>query len=52
MTLADETLAIEVGDTVLIPPATPHCVTAIGEEPLHLLCCCSPAYRHDDTELL
>ncbi len=19
---------------------------------LHLLCCCSPAYRHEDTELL
>ena len=52
MTLADATLAIGVGDTVLIPPATAHCVTAIGEEPLHLLCCCSPAYRHDDTELM
>jgi mannose-6-phosphate isomerase-like protein (cupin superfamily) len=52
MTLGDETIAVGVGDTVLIPPGTPHCIAAIGPEPLHILCCCSPAYSHDDTELL
>ena len=52
MTLADETLPIAVGDTVLITPGTAHCVSASGSEALHLLCCCSPPYRHDDTELL
>ena len=52
MILGDETLAIAVGDTVLIPPGTAHCVAATGTEPLHILCCCSPAYRHDDTDLL
>ncbi|MBL8367494.1 MAG: cupin domain-containing protein [Candidatus Accumulibacter sp.] len=52
MTLAGETLAIGVGDTVLIRPGTAHSVTASGGEALHLLCCCSPPYRHDDTELL
>ncbi len=52
MTLGDATLSIRVGDTILIAPGTPHCVTASGGEPLYLLCCCSPAYRHEDTELL
>lgn len=52
MTLGDSVFAIEAGDTVLIVPGTAHCVEAVGDSPLHLLCCCSPAYRHDDTELL
>ncbi len=52
MTLAGETLDIAVGDTILIPPGAAHCVTATGSEALHLLCCCSPAYDHGDTELL
>lgn len=52
MMLASETLPIAVGDTILIPPGTAHCVIATGSEALHLLCCCSPAYDHDDTELL
>ncbi len=52
MTLGDESFAVTVGDTVLIPPGTPHCVAAIGAEALRILCCCSPAYRHEDTELL
>lgn len=51
MTLGDA-VSIETGDTVLIAPGTAHCVEAVGDYPLHLLCCCSPAYRHDDTELL
>ncbi len=52
MTLGDERFAIGVGDTVLIPPGTPHCVAATGSEALRILCCCSPAYAHDDTYLL
>lgn len=52
MTLADAMFAIGVGDTILIPPETPHRVTATGGESLHLLCCCCPPYRHDDTELM
>jgi mannose-6-phosphate isomerase-like protein (cupin superfamily) len=51
MTLGDEQFTIEPGDTVLIPPGTPHCVVA-GASSLHILCCCSPAYAHEDTELL
>ncbi len=52
MTLGDAQFPIAPGDTVLIPPGTPHNVTANGATPLHILCCCSPAYRHEDTELL
>ena len=52
MTLDKESFPIGVGDTVLIVPGTPHCVAACGSQPLHLLCCCSPAYSHEDTELL
>jgi mannose-6-phosphate isomerase-like protein (cupin superfamily) len=52
MTLGEEIYVVEVGDTVLIPPGISHCIRNIGKSPLHILCCCSPAYRHDDTELL
>ena len=52
MTLGDATLAVGAGDTVLIPPGTPHCIEATGTEPLRILCCCSPPYSHEDTELL
>jgi len=52
MTLGDERFTIAAGDTVLIPPGTAHCVEATGAVALHILCCCSPAYAHDDTELL
>lgn len=52
MTLGMEQFAITAGDTVLIPPGTRHCVAALGDGPLRILCCCSPAYAHDDTEIL
>lgn len=52
MTLGDECFKVGAGDTVLIPPGTPHRIEATGAEPLRILCCCSPAYSHDDTELL
>ena len=52
MTLGEEVFDAEPGDSILIPPDTPHCIEALGPEPLRLLCCCSPAYSHEDTELL
>lgn len=52
MTLADRTFPVQVGDTICIPPGTPHCIEALGDAPLRLLCCCSPPYDHADTELL
>ena len=52
MTLGEEQFDVGVGDTVLIPPGTPHCIRNRGVEPLRILCCCSPAYSHEDTVIL
>lgn len=52
MTLGEEEFAIATGDTVLIPPGVSHHLRNPGREPLRLLCACSPAYRHEDTEIL
>jgi mannose-6-phosphate isomerase-like protein (cupin superfamily) len=52
MTLGDERFAVAAGDTICIAPGTPHCIANTGDAPLRILCSCSPAYSHDDTELL
>ena len=52
MTLGDQQFDVGVGDTICILPGTPHCIKNIGTEPLHILCCCAPAYSHTDTQLL
>lgn len=52
MTLGDAQFDIAVGDTVRIDPGMPHCVAALGPGSLRMLCCCSPPYSHEDTELL
>jgi mannose-6-phosphate isomerase-like protein (cupin superfamily) len=52
MTLGDEAFAVSPGDTVCIPPGTPHCIRNTGPEPLRILCACAPAYTHEDTEVM
>jgi mannose-6-phosphate isomerase-like protein (cupin superfamily) len=52
MTLGGAQFAVRPGDTVVIAPGTPHCIANHGEKTLVILCCCSPAYEHADTELL
>lgn len=52
MFLDGEQFAVGPGDTVLIAPGQAHCIEASGDSELRLLCCCSPAYSHEDTELL
>lgn len=52
MTLGERQFEICVGDSIAILPGTPHSVENKGSEALHILCCCAPAYSHDDTELL
>lgn len=52
MTLGDERFAVTVGDSIAIPPGTPHCIENTGNAVLHILCSCAPAYSHADTELL
>jgi len=52
MQLGNDSFPIEAGDTVVIMPGTSHHVKNTGSGPLRILCCCAPAYSHDDTELL
>lgn len=52
MYLGEQRFDVAPGDTVLIPPGTAHKIEALGNTALVLLCCCSPAYDHEDTELL
>lgn len=52
MTLGQQRFEVKTGDTVCIHPDTAHCIENTGQEDLHILCCCSPPYSHDDTELL
>lgn len=52
MTLGERQFAIGPGDTIAIAPKIAHCVENTGAAPLVILCCCSPAYSHRDTELL
>ena len=52
MRLGDEERPVRAGDCVVIPPRVIHRLWADAEEPLVLLCCCSPAYSHADTVLL
>jgi mannose-6-phosphate isomerase-like protein (cupin superfamily) len=49
MRLGDDEAEIAAGDCVVIPPGTAHKLWNTGAEPLVLLCCCAPAYAHDDT---
>jgi mannose-6-phosphate isomerase-like protein (cupin superfamily) len=50
MRLGEEEQEVRPGDCVVIPPGTRHKLwNASSEEPLVLLCCCAPAYSHDDT---
>ena len=43
---------VVAGDTVVIAPGTAHKLWNTGDEPLVLLCCCSPPYADAATELL
>jgi mannose-6-phosphate isomerase-like protein (cupin superfamily) len=52
MILGSQRFAVAAGDTVCIPPGTPHCIHNDGDTPLTILCACSPPYSHEDTELL
>ncbi len=52
MTLGDEQFTVVGGDSIVIAPGTAHCITNTGTNRLRFLCCCSPAYSHDDTQLL
>jgi mannose-6-phosphate isomerase-like protein (cupin superfamily) len=52
MVLGEDRFVVTAGDSVVIAPLTPHQLINCGSEPLRLLCCCSPPYRHEDTVLV
>jgi mannose-6-phosphate isomerase-like protein (cupin superfamily) len=49
MELDGERRLVGIGDAVLIPPGAWHQIRAGAEGQLRFLCCCAPAYRHEDT---
>jgi mannose-6-phosphate isomerase-like protein (cupin superfamily) len=51
MRLGGDERDVRAGDCVVIAPGTPHKLLNPGGDPLVLLCCCSPAYSHEDTVL-
>jgi mannose-6-phosphate isomerase-like protein (cupin superfamily) len=52
MRLGDEESPVRAGDCVVIPPGVIHKLWADEQQPLIFLCCCAPAYTHEDTVLL
>lgn len=50
--LDEQWCEVNAGDAIAIPPGTRHQITAHAGSDLCFLCCCSPAYEHDDTVLL
>lgn len=40
---------VKPGDAIAIPPGKKHQLWNTGNQSLHLLCCCAPAYEHSDT---
>jgi mannose-6-phosphate isomerase-like protein (cupin superfamily) len=51
MRLGEVERDVAAGDCVVIPPGTEHALVNTGDAPLVLLCCCAPAYSHEDTVL-
>ena len=52
MILANEKQDVVPGDAIAIPPGVPHQIINHTSELLIFLCCCAPAYEHDDTVML
>ena len=40
---------VKPGNAIAIPPGKKHKLWNTGTEVLRLLCCCAPAYEHEDT---
>ena len=51
MEVDGETRELSAGDAVAIPSGAKHQIENVGDGPLEFLCCCAPAYSHDDTIL-
>jgi mannose-6-phosphate isomerase-like protein (cupin superfamily) len=51
MRLGEDEFAVGAGDCVVIAPGTQHKLWSDPGDALVLLCCCAPAYSHEDTVL-
>jgi mannose-6-phosphate isomerase-like protein (cupin superfamily) len=49
MRIEGEIREVKPGDAIAIPPGRRHKLWNTGAETLRLLCCCAPAYEHEDT---
>ena len=49
MTIDGEERDVKKHDGIAIFPEARHKITNTGTEDLVFLCCCAPAYEHDDT---
>ncbi len=49
MELDGQRTAVGPGDAILIPPGAWHQIRTLGNSRLRFLCCCAPAYSHEDT---
>ena len=52
MQLGEKRFMVEKNDSILISPGQVHCIKNMGDIELRFLCCCSPAYHHEDTFLV
>lgn len=52
MRIEHETQRVRPGDAIAIPPGKKHQITNTGGQTLVFLCCCAPAYEHEDTVLV
>lgn len=52
MRIEDEERELRPGDAIAILPGQRHKLWNTGEETLRLLCCCAPAYEHEDTVIV
>jgi len=49
MIIDGEKRDVKVFDGIAIPSGARHKITNIGDDDLVFLCCCTPAYEHNDT---
>ena len=52
MRIEGEEREVSPGDAIAILPGQHHKLWNTGDETLRLLCCCAPAYEHDDTVIV
>lgn len=52
MTVDGQRRPVGPGDAIAIAPGQSHQIDNTGTVILRFLCCCAPAYKHDDTVLI